>query len=136
MHKLIPAVLVAISNSSFACIAGENIDIYFQVGSAVVSNSEVVRIANWVADQKIGYASHAAKETTLIGGHAEESEHGAQALAQSRLQTGRALLEQLGFLRGTVQASARVYLRGDVDNGRRVEISFLPDCPNKCCTAN
>ncbi|WP_174932756.1 hypothetical protein [Burkholderia lata] len=136
MHKLILAVLIAISNSSFACIASENIDIYFQEGSAVVSNSEVVRTANWVADQKIVYAGHAAKETTLIGGHAEDGEHRAQALAQSRLQAGHALLEQLGFLRGTIQASTRVYLRGDVDNGRRVEISFLPDCPNKCCTAN
>ncbi|UVE68747.1 hypothetical protein L2Y90_18425 [Burkholderia pyrrocinia] len=134
MHKLILGILLAASNSAFACIASENLDIHFDKNDVSISNSEVVRVANWVADQKIAYANHATKETTLISGHAEEDEHGAQALAQSRLQVGRALLEQLGFLRGTIRASARVYSHADVDNGRRVEISFLPDCPNKCCT--
>lgn len=134
MHKLIFFLLLVVCNSAFACIASENFDIYFNRDDATISNSEVVRIANWVADQKIAYANHTTKETTLISGHAEENEHGAQALAQSRLQVGRALLEQLGFLRGTIRASARVYSHADVDNGRRVEISFLPDCPNKCCT--
>ena len=98
-----------------------------------MSNSEIVRTANWIADQKIAYAHHVTKETTLISGHAEEGEPGALALAQSRLQTAYALLEELGFLRGTIKKSARVYSHGDVDNGQRVEISFLPDCPNKCC---
>ncbi|MDR6498022.1 hypothetical protein J2785_001165 [Burkholderia ambifaria] len=134
MHKFMLGILLAASNSAFACIASENFDIYFDRNDATISNSEVVRIANWVADQRITYANHTTKEVTLISGHAEEDELGAQALAQSRLQVGRALLEQLGFLRGTIRASARVYSHGDVDNGRRVEISFLPDCPNKCCT--
>lgn len=134
MNKSILFLLIAVSNSAFACIASENFDIYFDGNDATISSSEIVRVANWVADQKIAYANHTTKETTLISGHAEENEHGAQALAQSRLQVGRALLEQLGFLRGTIRASARVYSHADVDNGRRVEISFLPDCPNKCCT--
>ncbi|NHV29826.1 hypothetical protein [Burkholderia sp. D-99] len=134
MYKFIIVLLLAASNSAFACIASENFDIYFNRDDATISNSEIMRVANWVADQKIAYANHTTKETTLISGHAEEDEHGAQALAQSRLQAGRALLEQLGFLRGTIRASARVYSLGDVDNGRRVEISFLPACPNKCCT--
>ncbi|MBN3826469.1 hypothetical protein G3O00_22955 [Burkholderia sp. Ac-20384] len=127
---------MAISNSVFSCVASENFDIYFQRNVSTISNSEIVRVAQWVVDQKIAYANHATKETTLISGHAEEGERGAKALAQSRLQVGRVLLEQLGFLRGTIRASARVYSHGDVDNGRRVEISFLPDCPNKCCTGN
>jgi len=134
MHKFIIVLFLAASNSAFACIASENFDIYFNRDDATISNSEIMRVANWVADQKIAYANHTTKETTLISGHAEEDEHGAQTLAQSRLQAGRALLEHLGFLRGTIRASARVYSHGDVDNGRRVEISFLPDCPNKCCT--
>ncbi|MCA8293513.1 hypothetical protein LGN19_06885 [Burkholderia sp. AU30198] len=135
-HKFIFVLLVVVSNPAISCIASENLDIYFQRNVSTISNAEIVRVAQWVVDQKIAYASHAAKETTLISGHAEEGERGAKALAQARLQVGRVLLEQLGFLRGTIQASARVYSHGDVDNGRRVEISFLPDCPNKCCTGN
>ncbi|AKL99895.1 hypothetical protein [Burkholderia pyrrocinia] len=133
MLKFILCLIPLISNPVFACIASENFDIYFSRDSSHISNAEIVRIAKWTADQKLNYANHLAKETTLISGHAEESESEALALAQSRLQTAYALLEQLGFLRGTIKKSARVYSHGDVDNGRRVEISFLPDCPNKCC---
>ena len=133
MLKFILGLSLLTSNPAFACIASENFDIYFSRDSSHISNSEIARIAKWAADQKIHYANHLTKETTLISGHAEESERRALALAQSRMQTAYALLEQLGFLRGTIKTSARVYSHGDVDNGRRVEISFLPDCPNKCC---
>ena len=133
MLKFIVCLSLLTSNPAFACIASENFDIYFSRDSSYISNSEIVRIAKWVADQKLNYANHLTKETTLISGHAEESEPEALALAQSRLQTAYALLEQLGFLRGTINKSTSVYSQRDVDNGRRVEISFLPDCPNKCC---
>ena len=133
MLKFIVCLSLLTSNPAFACIASENFDIYFSRDSSYISNSEIVRIAKWVADQKLNYANHLTKETTLISGHAEESEPAALALAQSRLQTAYALLEQLGFLRGTINKSTSVYSQRDVDNGRRVEISFLPDCPNKCC---
>ncbi|WP_423391267.1 hypothetical protein [Burkholderia sp. LMG 21824] len=133
MLKLILSLSLLTANPAFACIASENFDIYFSIDSSHISNSEIARIAKWAADQKVYYANHFTKETTLISGHAEESERSALALAQSRMQTAYALLEQLGFLRGTIKTSARVYSHGDVDNGRRVEISFLPDCPNKCC---
>ncbi|WP_317161436.1 hypothetical protein [Burkholderia cenocepacia] len=133
MPKFIIGLCLITSSPAFACIASENLDIYFSRDSSHISNAEIVRIAKWTIDQKLNYANHLTKETTLISGHAEESEPEALALAQSRLQTAYALLEQLGFLRGTIKKSARVYSHGDVDNGRRVEISFLPDCPNKCC---
>lgn len=133
MPKFIISLFLITSSPTFACIASENFDIYFLPNSSHISNSEIARIEKWAIDQKINYANHLTKETTLISGHAEESEPGALALAQSRLQTAYALLEELGFLRGTIKKSARVYSHGDVDNGRRVEISFLPDCPNKCC---
>ncbi|MGZ2744035.1 hypothetical protein [Burkholderia stagnalis] len=134
MHKYILSLLFALSNSAFACTASENFDIYFPENSVVVPNTEIVRLTNWVIDQKVTYVNHTTGEETLVSGHAEEGEQHAPKLAQSRLEVGRALLEQLGFLRGTVKTSARVYAHGDVDNGRRVEISFEPDCPNKCCT--
>ncbi|WP_229290674.1 hypothetical protein [Burkholderia cenocepacia] len=133
MPKFIVSLYLITSSPVFACIASENFDIYFSRDSSHISNAEIVRIAKWTIDQKLNYANHLTKETTLISGHAEASEPEALALAQSRLQTAYALLEQLGFLRGTIKKSARVYSHGDVDNGRRVEISFLPDCPNKCC---
>ncbi|WP_338638780.1 hypothetical protein [Burkholderia pyrrocinia] len=133
MLKFILSLCLLTSSPAFACIASENFDIYFSPDSSHISNSEIARIAKWAIDQKISYANHFTKETTLISGHAEESEQRALSLAQSRMQTAYALLEQLGFLRGIIKTSARVYSHGDVDNGRRVEISFLPDCPNKCC---
>ncbi|QMI45136.1 hypothetical protein [Burkholderia sp. MBR-1] len=134
MHKYLTPLLLTLSNSSFACTASENFDIYFPANSSTVPNAEIVRLTNWIIDQQITYANHTTDEATLVSGHAEEAEHQASKLARSRLEAGRTLLEQLGFLRGTVKTSARVYSHGDVDNGRRVEISFEPDCPNKCCT--
>lgn len=134
MRKFIIASLLVVSNSAFACIASENIDIYFDENNSSISNSEVVRVASWVVEQKIYYANHATEENTFISGHAEEAEHMPKDLAKARLQAGYDLLKKLHFLRGAVRASARVYSHHDVDNGRRVEISFLPECPNKCCT--
>ena len=81
---------------------------------------------------KINYANHLTKETTLISGHAEESEPGALALAQSRLQTAYALLEELGFTRDHQEERPRLFA------WRRGQWTacgnFLPArLPNKCC---
>ncbi|MEK6345930.1 MAG: hypothetical protein V4764_00520 [Burkholderia sp.] len=133
MRKFIIASLLIASHPAVACTPSENVDIYFDANSSVISNAEIVRVASWVAERKVDYADHVTEEETLISGHAQDNEHAPQALAKSRLLAGRALLAQLGFLRGMVRASVRVYSRDDVDNGRRVEISFLPACPNKCC---
>jgi hypothetical protein len=134
MRKFFVIFSMLISGHVFACMPGENFDIYFLPDSAVIPADEVLRLAKWVADQKITYANHTTKETTLVSGHAEESEQNPEELARARLIAGKAVLEQFGFLRGTVKTSARVYSKSDVENGRRVEISFEPDCPNKCCT--
>lgn len=133
MRKIIIGYFLIFSGSAFSCTASENFDIYFPENSASVPSSEIIRLANWVVDQKIAYANHVTKENTLVSGHAEESERQPQRLALSRLEAGRVLLEQLDFLRGTVKTSAHVYSHQYVNNGRRVEISFEPDCPNKCC---
>ncbi|QBQ98226.1 hypothetical protein [Paraburkholderia pallida] len=125
--------LLVWGTSGFACTASENFDIYFAKNSDKIPGSEVLRLANWIVDQKIIYANHTASETTLISGHAEEDEREPSNLARKRLNAGTALLEKLGFMRGEVKTSVRVYSRLDVQNGRRVEISFEPDCPNKCC---
>lgn len=70
--KLIAGLCVVASSHASACVASENFDIHFPKNSSYVSNSEIVRTANWTADQKIAYARHVNKETTLISGHAEE----------------------------------------------------------------
>ncbi|WP_085483161.1 hypothetical protein [Paraburkholderia susongensis] len=134
MRKLYVILSVLISGHVFACMPGENFDIHFPPNSAVIPVDEVLRLAKWVADQKITYANHKTEETTLVSGHAEEREQNPTQLAQARLIAGKAILDQFGFLRGTVKTSSRVYSKDDVENGRRVEISFEPDCPNKCCT--
>ncbi|WP_071765432.1 hypothetical protein [Burkholderia ubonensis] len=133
MGKTIAVVCLLGSGSSFACTASENFDIYFSRNSASVPSEEVIRLARWVIDKNIAYANHKTKEVTLVSGHAEEDERRPQELAKLRLEAGKALLEQFRFLRGDVKTSVRVYAHRDVDNGRRVEISFEPDCPNKCC---
>ncbi|WP_088509868.1 hypothetical protein [Burkholderia ubonensis] len=134
LNKIIAVLCLLGSGSSFACTASENFDIYFSRNSASVPSEEIIRLASWVIDKKIAYANHKTKEVTLVSGHAEEGERRPQELARLRLEAGKALLEQFRFLRGDVKTSVRVYMRQGVDNGRRVEISFEPDCPNKCCT--
>jgi hypothetical protein len=134
MRKLYVILLILISGHVFACTPSENLDIYFQTNSATIPADEILRLANWVVDQKITYANHKTEETTLVSGNAEYREQNPTQLAQARLIAGKALLDQFGFLRGTVKTSSRVYSKNDVENGRRVEISFEPDCPNKCCT--
>ena len=128
------AIALLVSSSSvLACTASENFDIYFSKNSDEIPSEEIIRLANWVVDQKIAYANHKTSESTLVSGHAEEDERESANLAKKRLSTGMALLGKLDFLRGEVKTGARVYSHRDVENGRRVEISFEPDCPNKCC---
>jgi hypothetical protein len=132
IFAIVAAFLVS-SSAAFACTASENVDIYFARNSDQVPNDEVIRLANWVDRQKIAYASHKSSESTLVSGHGEEDERNAASLSKRRLSAGIELLSKFGFLRGEVVTSARVYSHRDVENGRRVEISFEPDCPNKCC---
>jgi hypothetical protein len=125
--------VLSVSPPLFACSPSENFDIYFPTNSAEVPAGEVLRLANWVADQKVTYQDHVTKENTMVSGHAEESERQPKALATERLDAGMSLLRKFGFLRGEVTTSTRTYSARDVKNGKRVEISFEPDCPNKCC---
>lgn len=138
MVKKIPLFLaiLSLSQSIFACSPSENFDIYFPQNSAKVPVSEVIRLANWAIDQKSAYANHFTKESTLVSGHAEEGEREPKTLAMERLDAGMSLLKEFGFLRGEVETSTHIYSPQDVKNGKRVEISFEPDCPNKCCDGN
>jgi len=131
-------LLLALSLSAsqaFACVASENIDLYFAQNSTQLSNSEIVRLAHWVADQKVAYERHQTEEVTALSGHADSTERDPSATAKARMLLGEQLLVNMGFTKTPIHTSARVYNRGDVENGRRIEISFEPQCPNKCCNA-
>ncbi|SAL59947.1 hypothetical protein AWB69_06638 [Caballeronia udeis] len=120
---------------AFACVASENIDLYFAQNSAQLPNSEIVRLAHWVADQKVTYERHQSEEATALSGHADSTERDASATARARMLLGEQLLVNMGFTKAPIHTSTRVYNKGDVENGRRIEISFEPQCPNKCCNA-
>ena len=120
---------------AFACVASENIDLYFAQNSTQLPNSEIVRLAHWIADQKLTYERHQTEEATALSGHADSTERDASATARARMLLGEQLLVNMGFTKASIHTSARVYNKGDVENGRRIEISFGPQCPNKCCNA-
>lgn len=116
-----------------ACMPGQNFDVYFSPDSAVVSAPEILRLANWTAEQRIKYPK---QEVFQIDGRAEEREHNARPLAKARLQAVASILKRQRFNQIPMEEHTGIYRSGDVENGRRVEISVLPACPNPCCTGN
>lgn len=61
---------------------GQNFDVYFSQDSAVVSASEMLRLANWTTDQRIKYPR---QEVFQIDGRAEERERNPQSLARCHI---------------------------------------------------
>lgn len=133
--KYLVLALSLSASQAFACVASENIDLYFAQNSTRLSNAEILRLAHWVADQKVTYERHQTEEATALSGHADSTERDASATAKARMQLGEQLLVNMGFTKAPIRTSTRVYNKGDVENGRRIEISFEPQCPNKCCNA-
>jgi len=133
--KYLVFALSLTASQAFACVASENIDLYFAQNSTQLPNSEIVRLAHWIADQKLTYERHQTEEATALSGHADSTERDASATARARMLLGEQLLVNMGFTKASIHTSARVYNKGDVENGRRIEISFGPQCPNKCCNA-
>jgi hypothetical protein len=132
-RKYLLFALTLSASRVFACVASENIDLYFARNSTQLSNSEVLRLAHWVADQKIAYARNQIDDATALSGNAESTEHDAKTIANTRTMLGERLLMNMGFTKVPIRTSSHVYKPDDVDNGRRIEISFEPQCPNKCC---
>lgn len=115
---------------AYACSPGQNFDVYFAQNSSVVSASELLRLGNWTADQRVKYPR---QEIFQIDGRADEREDHAPSLAKARLQAVVAILDILHFNQVPMNEHHGVYRSGDVENGRRVEISILPACPHQCC---
>jgi hypothetical protein len=134
--KYLVVALSLNATQAFACVASENIDLYFAQNSTQLSNSEILRLADWVADQKVTYQRHQTEDAIALSGHADSAERNAGETAKARMQLGMQLLVNMGFIKESIHTSARVYNKGDVENGRRIEISFEPQCPNKCCNSS
>ncbi len=130
IRRTLAALLLLGNHPAYACMPGQNFDVYFPPDSAAVSTSEVLRMANWMVDQRIKYPR---QELFQINGWAEEREHNARSLAKARLQAVVSILKTQHFNQVPMDEHYGVYRSGDVENGRRVEISILPACPNPCC---
>lgn len=120
----------SIAGSVLACTAGKNVDVYFSPGSGVPPSAEVRRLAFWVAEQRASVPTQQALE---MSGYAESTEPKARELARLRLEAVQRLLTGWHFDQVPISTHYGVYPAGTVQNGRRVEISLLPACPNDCC---
>jgi len=115
---------------AFACVPSRNVDIYFAFDSAEISAAEFRRLADWALEQRKNYPN---QQAIYLDGYAEEVESAPRALARRRASEVERLLVQLRFNSIPMETSAAVYRTGDVSNGKRVEVSLLPACPNDCC---
>lgn len=130
IRNTLAAFLLLSAHAAYACMPGQNFDVHFSSDSATVSASEILRLANWIVDQRIKYPT---QEVFQIDGRAEDREHNAHTLAKARLQAVVSILEAQHFNQVPMDEHYGVYRSGDVENGKRVEISILPVCPNSCC---
>jgi hypothetical protein len=120
------------ASQAFACVASENIE-FTLLETRRSCQKRSPSAGRGVADQKISYEGHDTDEETALSGHADNSEHNRDAMARMRMLLGEQLLVNMGFVKAPIKTSSRVYSTADVENGRRIEISFEPQCPNKCC---
>ncbi len=121
---------IFLAQFAHACMPGKNIDVYFPSNSSAVTASEMLRLGSWMVDQRLRYPK---QQAIIVSGYAEEREHNAKSLAEMRLHAVTAILTERGFNQVSIQEHSGVYKSDDVKNGRRVEITMLPACPNDCC---
>jgi len=126
-------LLTAFTSGAFACSPVRTLDISFERNSAKIPGNELVKLANWAIDLQLKYPN---LDRTSIGGLAEANEKEPRALAEQRAENVRQILFTLGFGRAPIDVDARLYaahhIDGMTEDGRRVEIDFLPGCPHEC----
>ncbi|MBN3817088.1 hypothetical protein G3N57_10925 [Paraburkholderia sp. Se-20369] len=126
-------VLASVSTGAFACSPVHSLDVLFEKNSASMSGHEILRLANWATDMQLKYSS---LDRTSVGGLADANEKDPHALAEQRAESVKRLLTTLGLGRAPIDVDARLYrsshLKGIRENGKRVEIDFLPGCPHEC----
>ncbi|WP_175961948.1 hypothetical protein [Burkholderia pyrrocinia] len=134
MRKRSVCILYALFTSgAFACSPVRTLDISFERNSAKIPGNELVKLANWAIDLQLKYPNLA---HTSIGGLAEATEKEPRVLAEQRAENVRQILSTLGFGRAPIDIDAGLYkpphIDGMTEDGRRVEIDFLPGCPHEC----
>ncbi|WP_083383887.1 hypothetical protein [Cupriavidus sp. USMAHM13] len=127
----LPLVLAcSFANPALACLPGKHFDLYFSAGSVVPSATEVRRLALWVAELRRDVP---AQQVFAMSGYADSAEPRAHELSRLRLDAVHRLLTGWRFNQVPIATHYGVYPAGTVSNGKRVEISLLPACPNDCC---
>ncbi|UEP27301.1 MULTISPECIES: hypothetical protein [unclassified Burkholderia] len=125
--------LAFLSAGTFACSPVHTLDVSFGRDSAKLPGDELIKLANWAIDLQLKYPN---LDRTSVGGLAEADERQPRVLAQQRAESIKGLLITLGLGRAPIDVDARLYkphhLNGLPDNGRRVEVDFLPGCPHEC----
>lgn len=137
--NLIALVLIAFASGAQACsssqnLPGENIDVMFSRDGSTISGSETLKLANWAVDINSKYEI---QDFVHIRGLAEASENQSQQLSAKRAEAVRQMLAQFGLKKAPFEVVSRIYhplKPSDAgENGKRVEITLSPGCPNHCC---
>lgn len=141
--KLCGWILALFCVSALACegpqnLPGQYIDVSFDRASSVLSNAQILKLANWSLDIRSRFNI---VESLSVIGLAERSEQNPPQLAKDRAEAVSRSLAQLGIQSTKEDVSGQVYKPRDPpsaydEGGRRVEVSLGPGCPNNCCSDN
>mgnify|MGYP003945762905 CR=1 FL=1 len=142
LNKVVTAAALVLScaHTAFACdgpsnMPGWDFDVRFDNNSSDLSTSELAKLSVWSNDMRNRFPI---VDVVSVVGLAEPTERSAQELAHRRAANVKSALDQF-LIRGERNSMiARIYklpfpASEFDDNGRRVEITFGPGCPNHCC---
>ncbi|WP_230956987.1 hypothetical protein [Burkholderia stagnalis] len=142
LNKFVTAITLVLScaHTAFACdgpsnMPGWDFDVRFDNNSSDLSTSELAKLSVWSNDMRNRFPII---DVVSVVGLAEPTERSAQKLAHRRAANVKGALDQF-LIRGERNSMiARIYklpfpASEFDDNGRRVEITFGPGCPNHCC---
>lgn len=140
IHLTAAAFVLICAHTAFACdgpsnMPGWDFDVRFDNNSSDLSTSELAKLSVWSNNMRNRFPI---VDVVSVVGLAEPTERSAQALAHRRAANVKSALDQF-LIRGERNSMiARIYklpfpASEFDDNGRRVEITFGPGCPNHCC---
>jgi len=129
---IVVAMSLLLLDPSHACSPVRAMDIAFDKNSSELSGEQILRLANFVLAMKSEYPNH---EFFQLSGTAENAERDAGRVAERRVAQVRDFFRRIDYRQAPVLAEAHVYpttmdWRGE--NGRRVEVLFLPGSPHGC----
>jgi len=119
-----------------ACKPGSSLDIFFERNSAIISNVQKSKLAQWTAELLEKYPQH---DSLLIVAYAEKGEIDADQLALSRELSVRLALIDMNFIKVTVDTYGKVFVQPQESLGssgknysQSVGMDFVPGCPHEC----